>query len=141
MGRCAGRGVPGADPQIGWLQTSKAAPASLDGAAVSMAGFAGELGERRLSVQGACRIRDVTSQGALAHDCASTGGASGAPLMLMQDGRPVAVGLASGSDWHVDGVLPAFDPQHANWAVDVAAVLADPRVSGLLDAELASIPR
>jgi V8-like Glu-specific endopeptidase len=129
-------GCPGSDPQIGWLATSHEAAATLVGAQVSMAGFAGELGERRLSVQGVCRIHDVTDQG-LAHDCASTGGASGAPLMVMQDGHPTAVGLASGADWHVDGVLPRFDQRHANWAVDVATVLADPRVKSLLDAELA----
>jgi hypothetical protein len=129
-------GCPGADPQIGWLRTARDAAPALAGAQVAMAGFAGELGERRLSVQGACRIHDVTAQG-LAHDCASTGGASGAPLMVMQDGRPTAVGLASGADWHVDGVLPQFDQRHANWAVDLATVLADPRVRRLLDAELA----
>ncbi|HZZ35634.1 MAG TPA: trypsin-like peptidase domain-containing protein [Caulobacteraceae bacterium] len=128
-------GCPGGDASVGWFATDALGAIPRGGVEVSMAGFAADRALDRLSIQHTCRIHAGRAL-ELIHDCASTGGDSGAPLLIQRSGRWAVVGLTSGADEDERGVLRHFDPEHGNWAVRVEAILADPRAKALIDSEL-----
>jgi V8-like Glu-specific endopeptidase len=130
-------GCPGKDPTVGWFDVARVADTPV-GALVSSAGFAGESG--RLTLSRDCRIRE-TSAREVAHDCASSQGDSGAPVLVARGARLAAVALTSGADEDSDVVLPDYLPTYANRAVTLDYVLAAPGVRAKLDADLRGSPR
>jgi V8-like Glu-specific endopeptidase len=71
--------------------------------------------------------------GCLLNSAATVGGNSGSPLFELKGGIPVVVGLQVRVRSYTSAVLPAYNPQQANIAVDARLIV--PRIEAVLDAD------
>lgn len=137
-GRC-----PGRDPEIGYLKLAEWDLPRIQAAELFTAGFPADRAAftlRRASLfqTGACHAFNARDEGlAWEHDCATSEGQSGSPIMTMDAGRPVVVGMVSGAVSGARFPLGRFDPSvevmhdFANMAVSVHGFI--PTLRGALD--------
>lgn len=134
-------GCVGGQTDIGWLETAPEPGPSMPGLSVVLAGYPSDKSADSLWAQPPCKIEGMQPGTAkVLHGCAVHAGASGAPLIELGRGAPMAVAIQCGELNSTAGPIEAYDPRYANTAVTIAEVMEDAEVRTLLAADRAAFP-
>ena len=120
----------GEDPDIGWVQLAPLAPSMATHKMLSVAGYPSDKSRALLWRQDVCHFfeqyRDVENDGLWTTDCATRPRSSGAPIFFVENGVLNVVAVMSG---HLGNdadnkILPKWDPQRANLALDIGKIIS-----------------
>jgi hypothetical protein len=129
----AGRRCLGGDPNIGWVRLAPLAPPMATKKSLSVAGYPADKDVASLWRQDKCHFfelhHDIDSDGLWTTDCATRPRASGSPIFFVEDGVLNVVAVMSG---HLgtaadNEILPKWDPNRANLALDVGKIISSDR--------------
>ncbi len=133
----------GENPDIGWTELAPLPAADAKQAIVSIAGYPSDKPAAILWRQDVCRLYEksgnIEDDGMWKTDCATLPRVSGAPIFFIRNDVLRVVALMSG---HVGNetseVLPQWDPNRANLALDIGKIVAsDPGVMELINQDIA----
>ena len=134
----------GEDPNIGWIELAPLTPAQAMNKSLSIAGYPYDKGSSSLWRQDTCRLYekqgDIENDGLWTTDCATRPRASGSPIFFVQEGILNVVALMSGHQGVVIGneVLPRWDPDRANLALDISKIISsEPDFLKLIERDIA----
>ena len=137
----------GEDPDIGWVQL---APLKSDDAmkkTLSSAGYPSDKSGSTLWRQDTCHLYqkhlDIEHDGVWTTDCATQPRASGSPIFFVQDGVLHVVALMEGHLGDIGNeILPRWDPDRANIAVDIGKIISsDPDFLKLIARDIDRFPQ
>ncbi len=120
----------GEDPNIGWVRLAPLPSDAAPDKALSTAGYPSDKSGRSLWRQDTCHLfeKDDGRQysGLWTTDCPTRPRASGSPIFFVQGGVLMVVALMEGHLGTVNGneILPRWDPNRANLAVDMGEILS-----------------
>jgi V8-like Glu-specific endopeptidase len=126
----AGHKCLGEDPNIGWVRLATLAPAIATKKSLSVAGYPSDKSLASLWRQDKCHFfemyHDIENDGLWTTDCATRPRASGSPIFFIEDGVLNVVAVMSGHLGTVvdNEILPKWDPNHANLALDIGKIIA-----------------
>ena len=129
----AGHRCLGEDPSIGWVRLAPLAPSTATKKSLSVAGYPADKGLPSLWRQDKCHFfelyHDIENDGLWTTDCATRPRASGSPIFFIEDGVLNVVAVMSGHLGTVvdDEILPKWDPNRANLALDVGKIISSDR--------------
>jgi V8-like Glu-specific endopeptidase len=120
----------GEDPNIGWVRLAPLSSNDAIARSLSVAGYPSDRSVSSLWRQDTCHLfqqrSDRELQGLWMTDCATRSRASGSPIFFVQNGVLNVVAIMQGHLGSEDGseVLPKWDPNRANLAVDVGEIIS-----------------
>ena len=120
----------GEDPNIGWVRLAPLPSDSAPDKALSAAGYPSDKAGSSLWRQDTCHLFEQQDgrqySGLWTTDCPTRPRASGSPIFFVQDGVLMVVALMEGHLGTVNGneILPKWDPDRANLAVDMGKILS-----------------
>ena len=125
----------GVHPRIGWYEGASSAM-TIGTKALGL----GYWGNRSLGTLvggwGLTEVQEVNGEWAFSGSFVR--GASGGPLLMMENGSIKAVGLITSEiDWDDHEAYPSYSYDHANRVQDTFPILHDPRVAAILNADKA----
>jgi len=129
----AGHQCLGEDPNIGWVQLAPLAPPIAAKKSLSVAGYPSDKGLASLWRQDKCHFfemhHDIENDGLWTTDCATRPRSSGSPIFFVEDGVLKVVAVVSGHLGTVvdNEILPKWDPNRANLALDIGEIIASDR--------------
>ncbi len=133
----------GEDPNIGWLQLAPLSAPMATKKSLSVAGYPSDKSCASLWRQDTCRFyeryHDVENDGLWTTDCATRPRSSGAPIFFVENGELKVVAVMSGhlGNDAENKILPKWDPQRANLALDVGKIIAsEPDVPKLIKTDI-----
>jgi V8-like Glu-specific endopeptidase len=139
----AGHRCLGEDPNIGWVQLAPLAAPIATKKSLSVAGYPADKDLPSLWRQDKCHFfemyHDIESDGLWTTDCATRPRASGSPIFFVEDGVLNVVAVMSGHLGAVadDEILPKWDPNRANLALDVGKIISsDPDFLKLIKTDI-----
>ena len=139
----AGRRCLGEDPNIGWVRLAPLAPPIATKKSLSVAGYPADKGLGSLWRQDTCHFfelyHDIDNDGLWTTDCATRPRASGSPVFFVEDGVLNVVAVMSGHLGTVgdDEILPKWDPNRANLALDIGKIISsDQDFSKLIETDI-----
>jgi V8-like Glu-specific endopeptidase len=139
----AGHKCLGEDPNIGWLQLAPLAPATATKKSLSVAGYPSDKNLASLWRQDKCHFfdqyHDIDNDGLWTTDCQTRPRSSGSPIFFVQDGVLNVVAIMSGHLGTVgdNEILPKWDPNRANLALDIGKVISsDPDFLTLIKVDI-----
>jgi V8-like Glu-specific endopeptidase len=134
----------GEDTNIGWIELAPLPPAQAMKKSLSIAGYPYDKGSSSLWRQDTCHLYekqgDIENDGLWTTDCATRPRASGSPIFFVQEGVLNVVALMSGHQGVVIGneVLPRWDPDRANLALDISKIISsEPDFLKLIERDIA----
>jgi len=134
----------GEDPNIGWVRLAPLAPPIATKKSLSVAGYPADKGLGSLWRQDTCHFfelyHDIDNDGLWTTDCATRPRASGSPVFFVEDGVLNVVAVMSGHLGNVadDEILPKWDPNRANLALDIGKIISsDQDFSKLIETDIA----
>ena len=129
----------GEDPNIGWVRLAPLPADAAPDKALSTAGYPSDKAGSSLWRQDTCHLFEEQDgeqySGLWTTDCPTRPRASGSPIFFVQDGVLMVVALMQGHLGTVNGneILPKWDPDRANLAVDMGKILSsDADISNLI---------
>jgi hypothetical protein len=129
----AGHQCLGQDPNIGWVRLASLAPPIATTKLLSVAGYPSDKDLASLWRQDKCHFfemhHDIENDGLWTTDCATRPRSSGSPIFFVEGGVLNVVAIMSGHlGTSVDNeILPKWDPNRANLALDVGKIIASDR--------------
>jgi V8-like Glu-specific endopeptidase len=120
----------GEDPNIGWVHLAPLTATEAMEKYLSVAGYPSDKTISSLWRQDTCHLfekrGDIDNDGVWTTDCATRPRASGSPIFFIQDGLLNVVALMTGHlGPAVDNeVLPNWDPNRANLALDISKIIS-----------------
>jgi V8-like Glu-specific endopeptidase len=136
--RCLGK-----EPNIGWVRLAPLAPSIATKKSLSVAGYPSDKSLASLWRQDKCHFfemhRDIENDGLWTTDCATRPRSSGAPIFYVADGVLNVVAVMSGHLGTVpdNEILPKWDPNRANLALDIDKIISSDRdVLKLIQADI-----
>jgi V8-like Glu-specific endopeptidase len=139
----AGHRCLGEEPNIGWVRLAPLAPTIATKKSLSVAGYPSDKSLASLWRQDKCHFfemqRDIDYDGMWTTDCATRPRSSGAPIFFVADGVLNVVAVMSGHLGNVpdNGILPKWDPNRANLALDIDKIISSDRdVLRLIEADI-----
>jgi V8-like Glu-specific endopeptidase len=139
----AGHKCLGEDPNIGWVRLAALAPAAATKKVLSVAGYPADKSLASLWRQDKCHFfemyHDIDTDGLWTTDCATRPRASGSPIFFIEDGVLNVVAVMSGHLGTVvdNEILPKWDPNRANFALDIGKIISsDHDFLGLIESDI-----
>ena len=132
----------GENPGIGWTRLAPLTTADAMQTTVSIAGYPGDKPANMLWRQDSCRLYEksgnIETDGMWTTDCATLPRASGSPIFFIRDNVLNVVALMHG---HIGietaDVLPNWDPNRANLALDMGKIVSsDPHLMELIEQDI-----
>jgi V8-like Glu-specific endopeptidase len=129
----AGHQCLGEDPNIGWVHLSPLASHIATMKSLSVAGYPSYKSLSSLLRQDKCHFfemyHDIENDGLWTTDCATRPRSSGSPIFFVEDGVLNVVAVMSGHLGTVveNEILPKWDPNRANLALDIGKIIASDR--------------
>jgi V8-like Glu-specific endopeptidase len=129
----AGHQCLGEDPSIGWVRLAPLAPPAAIKKSLSVAGYPSDKSLASLWRQDKCHFfemhHDIENDGMWTTDCATRPRSSGSPIFFVENGVLNVVAVMSG---HLgtaadNEILPKWDPNRANLALDIGEILSSDR--------------
>ena len=120
----------GEDPDIGWVRLAPLKPVEAASKSLSVAGYPSDKKDSFLWRQDTCHLfekyQDIENDGLWTTDCATRPKSSGSPIFFIQDGVLNVVAIMRG---HLgldteNEILPKWDPNRANVALDVGKIIS-----------------
>jgi hypothetical protein len=140
----AGHRCLGEEPTIGWARLAPLTPPVATKKSLSVAGYPADKSLTSLWRQDKCHFfeihHDIDYDGMWTTDCATQPRSSGAPIFFVADGVLNVVAVMSGHEGSTanNAILPKWDPNHANLALDIGKIISSDRdVLGLIEADIA----
>jgi V8-like Glu-specific endopeptidase len=137
----------GENPDIGWARLSPLSTSEANEKSFAIAGYPSDRSQSVLWAQDACRLYeksgDIEDDGMWTTDCATLPRASGSPIFFVENGMLNVVALMSGHLGNeTSEVLPKWDPNRANLALDVGKIVSsDSDVMDLITHDIARFGR
>jgi V8-like Glu-specific endopeptidase len=123
----------GEDPNIGWVRLAPLTPPIATKKWLSVAGYPSDKDLSSLWRQDKCHFfeiyHDIDNDGLWTTDCATRPRASGSPIFFVEDGVLNVVAVMSGHLGTVvdNEILPKWDPNRANLALDIGKIISSDR--------------
>lgn len=138
----------GEDPDIGWIRLATLPTAQAMEQSLSIAGYPSDKRGTSLWLQDTCHLfekrGDIENDGIWTTDCATQPRSSGSPIFFVQDDALNVVAIMTGHLGLVNGneVLPQWDPNRANLALDIGKIISsDPEFLQLIETDIARFHR
>jgi V8-like Glu-specific endopeptidase len=122
--------------RIGWLETDVRRTSLLWNKEVASAGYPGDEYAGDLWIHQSCRLVEqniVGYENIIFNNCATRSGSSGSPLFDLENGFPQVLAIQSAELNRTLSILPAYDRNHANLAIDIRFIL--PKINQIISAD------
>jgi V8-like Glu-specific endopeptidase len=133
----------GEDSNIGWVQLAPLKTQDAADKSLSIAGYPGDKSAMSLWRQDSCHLfqkqQDIDNDGVWTTDCATRPRSSGSPIFFIQDDVLNVVAIMAGHVGIVadNEILPRWDPDRANLALDIGKIISsDPDFLSLIERDV-----